>query len=105
MSKDYTYEITPSAIDDLDRMMHYIAIQLCAKDSAMNLLDEIQSAIEKACCFPMAAPLVNDVLLKAKGYRKIMVKNYIVFYIPDEDKRRLNIMRILYFAKDYLKDL
>ena len=105
MSESYTYELMPSAIHDLDGIMEYIAGKLCAKDSALALLDEIESAIVNACQFPEAAPSVNDALLRIKGYRKLIVKNYIVFYIPDTEMRKLNVMRIMYFAQDYLKEL
>ncbi|MEG1514696.1 MAG: type II toxin-antitoxin system RelE/ParE family toxin [Clostridia bacterium] len=105
MSDVYTYELMPSAILDLDGIMDYITVQLCAKDSAIALLDEIEEAIVGACRFPEAAPPVNDVLLKRKGYRKLIVKNYIVFYIPDDANRKLNVMRVMYFARDYLKEL
>lgn len=105
MNKAYTYELTPSAVNDLKEAMEYISLQLCAKDSAIALLDEVQSAIEHACLFPQAAASVNDPLLKRKGYRKLVVKNYIILYIPDHQRRKLNIMRIVYFARDYLKEL
>lgn len=105
MSEPYTYELMPSANLDLDGIMEYIAIQLCAKDSAIALLNEIEEAIEQACSFPEAASPVNDPTLRHRGYRKLIVKNYIVFYIPDEANRKLNVMRIVYFAQDYMKEL
>lgn len=101
----YRYKLTPSAIQDLDDIAAYITVQLCAEDSAVELLNEIEEAIISACGFPQAAPSVNDALLKDKGYRKLIVKNYIVLYIPDEEAHILNIMRIVYYAQDYLKEL
>lgn len=105
MSEPYTYELMPSAIRDLDGLAGYIANQLNAKDSAIRLLNEIEMAIISACAFPFAAPPVNDDLLQQKGYRKLIVSNYIVFFIPDDEKRKLNVLRVVYFAKDYLKEL
>jgi len=105
MNEPYGYDLMPSAIEDLDGIAEYIALQLSAKESAIRLLNEIESAIVAACAFPYAAPPVNDELLKRKGYRKLIVANYIVFYIPDDERRKLNVMRVVYFAKDYLKEL
>ncbi len=85
--------------------MDYLSNELCAKESAIALLDEIQSFIVKACRFPMAASAVNDALLRQKGYRKLIVKNYIVFYLVDDAKHQLDVMRVLYFAQDYLREL
>lgn len=105
MSEPYTYELMPSAIQDLDGIAEYIANQLSTKDSAIRLLNEIEAAIVSSCSFPYAVPPVNDELLQKKGYRKLIVSNYIVFFIPDDEKRKLNVLRVVYFAKDYLKKL
>lgn len=105
MSEPYTFEITPSALKDLDGIMEYVSVQLCAKESALQLLDEIEAAIDLACLHPYAASKVNDPALSRKGYRKLMVKNYIVFYIPNDSKRVLHVMRVMYFARDYMKEL
>ena len=102
---EYSYELTPSAVRDLEGIAEYVTIQLCAKESALALLDEIEAAIVAACRFPEAAPLVTDALLARKGYRKLIVKNYLVFYIPDHNARTINVMRVMYFAKDYLREL
>ena len=101
----YTYRITPSAFRDLQEIGDYIAGQLFAPESAAGLLRAIQEAIEAACAYPLSLPRVNDALLKVKGYRKIIVRNYIVFVIADEENRRLDVMRVMYYARNYLKEL
>lgn len=40
-----------------------------------------------------------------KGYRKILVNNYIMFVLPDQKSEVLNVMRVLYYARDYFKEL
>lgn len=105
MNEPYTYALTPSALHDMDDALRYISEKLCARDSALRLLDDIQAVIEDACRFPHALTPVNDELLKARGYRKILVRNYIVLLIPDDNKRVLNIMRVVYFARDYMREL
>ena len=40
-----------------------------------------------------------------KGYRQILVNNYIVFVLPDQKSEVLNVMRVLYHARDYFKEL
>lgn len=105
MSEPYTYALTPSALQDLDDALRYISEKLSSRQSALRLLDDIQSAIESACRFPHAITPVNDELLKARGYRKLIVRNYLVLLIPDDERRVLNIMRVVYFAKDYMREL
>ena len=105
MSKPYSYELMPSALTDIDEIMEYISVQLCAKDAAMNLLNEIESSIILACENPYAASALKEPALARKGYRKLLVKNYIVFYIPDDEQKIIHVMRVMYTARDFMKEL
>jgi toxin ParE1/3/4 len=44
---------------------------------------------------------VLDEPLKKRGYRKLIVGNYMVFYLVNEQERQVIITRILYGAGDY----
>lgn len=101
----YTYQLTPSAVRDLQEIADYIARQLYAPESAVSLLSDIEAAIAAACDFPFSLPVIRDDLLRIKGYRKIIVKNYIIFVLPDPHREILNVMRVMYHARDYLKEL
>ena len=101
----YKYRLMPSAIQDLQDIADYIANDLRAPESAVGLLNDIEAAIEKSYAFPLSLPTAHDELLRMKGYRKIIVKNYIVFALPDRKNEVLNVMRIMYHARDYLKEL
>ena len=65
----------------------------------------MEEAIRSACAFSLSLPPVTDDLLRMKGYRKILVNNYIVFVLPDQKSEVLNVMRVLYHARDYFKEL
>ena len=97
----YTYAISEHALHDMQSIGDYIAFELCAPESANALLDLFEQAFEKACAFPLSLPLLNDNNLSQKNYRKIIVKNYIIFVIPDEKTETLYIMRILFHAQNY----
>ena len=101
----YTYRLTPSAVRDLQEIADYIALELCAPESAVVLLNDIEAAIEHSCDFPLSLPTIQDELLRMKGYRKIIVKNYIIFVLLDPENEVLNVMRVMYHARDYLKEL
>ena len=94
----YKYKLMPSAIEDLQEIADYIAEQLSAPESAIHLLEKVEDAIRSACAFPLSLPPVNDELLRMKGYRKILVNNYIVFVLPDQKSEVLNVMRVLYLS-------
>lgn len=51
--------------------------------------------------FPYSGSVLLDEFLKSKGYRKLIVDNYIVFYLVNELEKQVVIMRILYGAQNY----
>ena len=95
----YVYRITPSAYQDMSEIKRYIREELCAPDSAEALTQAFIKAFEDACRFPFSLPPVQDARLRAAGYRKIIVKNYIAFALICQE--RVDIMRVLYYGRDY----
>ena len=51
--------------------------------------------------FPYSCSFVLDEPLKNRGYRKLIVDNYIVFYLVNEMEKQVVVMRILYGAQNY----
>ena len=43
----------------------------------------------------------QDKRLRAEGYRKIVIKNYVLVY--DEASKTVNVLRFFYGAQDYVK--
>lgn len=101
MGEQYKVKFTAIAEDDLDDIFQYIAIQLSASDAAISLMDEIEGQIERLCEFPYTGSALLDEVPASRGYRKLVVNNYIIFYIVVEDERQVVIMRILYGGRQY----
>ena len=51
--------------------------------------------------FPFSCSYVADEFLRNKGYRKLIIDNYIVFYLIDEENKQVIIMRVLYGKQKY----
>ncbi len=77
----YRIKITPKATDDLDEIYSYIAEELFNEDAAAFLMDKIENKIMRLRNFPFSCSLVEDDTLKDKCYRKLVVENYIAFFI------------------------
>jgi len=75
----YILKFTPKAADDLEEIYRYISERLFAEDSALHLLERIEKSIVRLKDFPFSCSLVADEFLQKKGYRKLIVDNYIVF--------------------------
>jgi len=59
------------------------------------LIDKIGSLVE----MPERCPFVRNIALKAKGYRYLIVENYLVFFVVKGDT--VQIRRILYNKRQY----
>ena len=99
--KRYLLKITSVARDDLDKIYNYITKDLYNVTAAENLLNKIENSFMRLKDFPFSCNFVDDQILKEKGYRKLIVDNYIGFYIVDEVKEEVVIMRVLYGRQKY----
>jgi plasmid stabilization system protein ParE len=90
---------------DVDSSYNYIRNTLEAPRAADNLIKEILVKLKKIKENPNIRPLVQDKYLASLGYRLINVKNYIIFYIVDNDKKHIKIIRFLYNKRNWINIL
>ena len=90
----YVVKIAPAAIDYLNAIYEYIASELCNPEAALNLIQNIEKSVLRLKAYPHSCSLVKDELLRIRGYRKLIVNNYIAFYICDDINMTVNIMRV-----------
>ncbi|SDK09155.1 type II toxin-antitoxin system RelE/ParE family toxin [Natronincola ferrireducens] len=101
MVNKYSIKMTPRAVADLDNIFKYISEELFAASVAGNILERIEREIMRLKDFPFSCNYVADEYLRNKGYRKLIVDNYIVFYLVEEEKKQAIIMRVLYGKQKY----
>ena len=97
----YDVNITEPAEDDLRDVVKYISSQLNAPVAAINMLDTINEAISKLELNALHYSLVRDDRLAALGYRSMVVKNYLVFFIVNEKNNFVDVDRILHGRRDW----
>ncbi|UOE93617.1 type II toxin-antitoxin system RelE/ParE family toxin [Alkalihalobacillus sp. LMS39] len=98
---NYSLKFTPAASDDLETIYQYISNELHNESAAGYLMDKIETNFLRLKDFPFSCNYVADETLERKGYRKLIVDNYIGFYIVEESKQEVIIMRVLYGRKKY----
>lgn len=103
MESKFNLKITPAAENDLDEIYNYISNSLLAPISAQNLMDKIEDNIKMLCDFPYKCELSRNELLRQKGYRKLIVDNYVALYLVDEQRKAVIIVRVFYGAMNYEK--
>ncbi|MDR0311765.1 MAG: type II toxin-antitoxin system RelE/ParE family toxin [Acidobacteriota bacterium] len=103
METEYKYKVTHAAADDLDAIDTYISDKLHAPMAAQNLMDEFERNFRSLCDHPYRCELSRNPVLGEKGYRKLVVKNYVALYLVDRAGKLVIIARIFYGAMDYEK--
>jgi toxin ParE1/3/4 len=86
---------SPEAEADLEDIAAYIAADNPAR--ALSFVQELRARCRQIAHMPEAFPLVPD--FEAAGYRRRVVRNYLVFYRIKAGA--IQIVRILHGARDY----
>lgn len=100
-NKPYQIQYTPLAYEDLDGIDSYIAETLGNSFAADSLMEKMEKSIQQLKDFPYLGSEVGDAYLASKGYRKLVVDNYIVFHLVSEEQRMVIVMRVVYGAREY----
>lgn len=94
-------DISKPAENDLRDLVRYISAQLSVPMTAMEMLEAMEQAMASLEEMPHRASAVADERLASIGYRKLMVKNYIIFFSIDEQARVVDVERILYGRRNW----
>jgi plasmid stabilization system protein ParE len=98
----YRIDISEPAENDLRDIIRYIRAQLSAPLSALEMAETVENALAGLADMPHGYPRVADERLAYRGYRKLIVKNYIVFFTINEKAKVVDVERILYMRRDWL---
>ena len=105
MPDEYKVKFTPAAYEDMDGIYDYIYSEFCDPAAAENIINEIETKVKRLADMPYSCPLVDDDLLKARGYRKLVINNFIALYIVSENINLVSIMRVVYGASNYVVNI
>jgi addiction module RelE/StbE family toxin len=92
----YKISFLDKAKDDITEIYRYISETFSSPRAANNLMDEIDKSISYLEQNPMLYPLS-----KIDGYRKCVVKNYIVIYRVDDINKEILIVRVFHGTQNY----
>ncbi|MHB8124724.1 MAG: type II toxin-antitoxin system RelE/ParE family toxin [Desulfitobacteriaceae bacterium] len=93
----YKIRIYSYAKMDLKDIVSYL--NTLSSQAALRYYDLIVEKIGSLAEMPERCPFVRDVVLKAKGYRYLIVENYLVFFVIKADT--VQIRRIIYNKRNY----
>lgn len=97
MIKDFIIEYLPIAQQDLEEIFLYI--QKDNINAAAGLIDEIDQKISRLVQFPYLGAIPKDERLEKLGYRVLIIKSYLIFYVVKESV--IEIRRIFHGRRQY----
>lgn len=101
--KKYKVLMTQPAANDLKGISDYIVRELREPTIAQKLVSKIKAAVMSLEQMPTRHALVSDEKLPFQGIRKLMVDNYIIFYVISEKEAKVTVVRILYGKRNWAK--
>ena len=102
-----SYSISYSRIADkqIDNIFKHIAFFLLSPITAQKQIARIRDAISKLDEMPNRNPLIAEEPWKSKGIRKLIVDNFIVFYVVNEEEKKVTIVLIAYAGQNISENL
>lgn len=100
---NYHLHITSVAQRDISQAADYIEFVLKNPKAADDLLEGTDQKINALLPFPQEHPIVEDKLLAAWGIRFTQIKNYLAFYVVEENQ--VTVIRFLYAKSDWISIL
>ena len=95
-SKKYDYVLTELAESDIDDVFEYIELDLANPDAASDFADELEEKLNELRKTSKSGRLVENEFLKRDDVRRILVGNFIAYYIIDDEKKQIVVLRVVY---------
>ncbi len=81
--------------------IRYIALALDNRSAAAALLDAMDQCFDDLGRTPLMYEVCRDPHLRELGYRRAVIRNYIVVYKVDDAARRVTLLRLFHGKQDY----
>ena len=97
----YRVDVSDKADYDLDRILSYIAVDLASPQAAASFADEVYECYDRLEENPFIYEECRDTKLQQEGYRRAVIKNYIMLY-KVYDNKLVIVHRFFYNRQNYV---
>ena len=101
----YEVIITPAAEEDYHEILRYLEDALHTHQAIAAFVERLAEVMEHLQTTPEMYEYSRETRLRAKGYRKFLVGNYVVLYLIDEEHQTVFLARIFHGSQHYAKYL
>jgi toxin ParE1/3/4 len=96
----YKVQLYPRAFRDIDDIYSYIALEKLAPENAKGQTDRIWNAIKLLDTFPSSHQDRLEGRYAGKGYKQLIIDNYLAIFKIDEDKKVVYVVTVQYQVKN-----
>ncbi len=96
----YKVKVNPRAILELDHVYEYISNEKLSPEIAKGQVDRIKQAVLSLDTFPESHQERNEGRYAGKGYRQLLIDNYIVIFRIDEPQKVVYVVTIQYQGRN-----
>lgn len=96
----YKVKVNPKAIRELDSIFQYIANEKLAPENAKRQVDRIKKALLRLDTLPQSHQERNEGRYAGKGYRQLLIDNYIAIFRIDEMHKTVYVVTIQYQGRN-----
>lgn len=97
----YEIQFSIKAKEDLHEIISYIKDELLESTIALKYAQTIRREVKKLEQLPERFAIIGIDSKKCENIRKLIVKNYVIFYRVFEAEKTVQILRILYGGSDW----
>ena len=96
----YKVKANPRAICELDHIYEYIVNEKLAPENAKGQVDRIKKSILSLDTFPQSHQERNEGRYAGKGYRQLLIDNYLAVFRIDEPAKTVYVVTIQYQGRN-----
>ena len=96
----YKVRLNSRAFKDIDRIFAYIALEKQSPENAQGQTDRIWKALKTLDTFPQSHQERNEGKYAGKGYRQLLIDNYIAIFKIDEKNKIVNVITVQYQGRN-----
>lgn len=103
MSEEHPYTVVKTATFDslLRDIVWYLRDVTEGVSASLDLIDKLEHAASQLEVFPRMGAVPASATLARRGYRRIIIGTYVVFYKVDDERRQVVLYGMFHNRRDY----
>lgn len=101
-NESFEVEFTEECVEEMTEIYEYISNNLKEYNAAKRLMTEITNRVLDLKNVPELYMRIGKTDRLKREYHRMVVKNYVILYTIDFEKRKIYISRMIYGRRNYL---